>query len=84
MKTKRTYNLSTETVDMVRRLVEEQQVAPSQDALVEQALTNFFMALRYEQEARQFAEAASDPEIREELTLLEREFALADHETWSE
>jgi hypothetical protein len=84
MKTKRTYNLSAATVDMVRRLVEEQHLAPSQDALVEMALADFFMAVRHEEEARQFAEAADDPEMRAELDLLEAEFASADRETWPE
>jgi hypothetical protein len=84
MKTKRTYNLSTDIVDTVRRLVEEQGLAPSQDTLVEWALTDFFMAVRHAEEARQFADAATDPEIVAELALLEAEFATADRETWPE
>jgi hypothetical protein len=84
MKAKRTYNLSPATIDAVRRLVEEQHLAPSQDALVEMALADFFMAIRHEEEARRFAEAAEDPEIKAELDLLEAEFASADRETWPE
>ena len=75
MRIRQVYSLLAKTVDMVRRLVEKQQVAPSQDALVERAPIDFFMAVRYEQEARQFAQAATDPEILEEVALLEREFA---------
>lgn len=84
MQTKRTYNLSAATVDAVRRLVEEQHLAPSQEALVEMALADFFMAVRHEEEARRFAAAAVDPGVRAELDLLEAEFAPADRETWPE
>jgi len=84
MKIKRTYNLSAATVAAVRALVEQYHVAPSQDALVEMALTDFRMARLHAEEARQFAEAAADPAVAAELNLLEREFAGADRETWPE
>ena len=84
MKVKRTYNLSEQTVTTVREMVEQRHVAPTQDALVEMALTDFFMALRYADEARVFGEAANDPEVAAELALLEAEFAAADRETWPE
>ena len=83
MKTKRTYNLSSETVAQVRMLV-QRRVAPSQDALVEMALEDFFMAVRHADEAQQFAEAALDPELVAEAAQLEAEFRTADLETWPE
>lgn len=82
MKVKRTYNLSEGTVAMVRELVEEWHVAPSQDALVERALSDFILALRHQEEARRFEEAARDPDIVAEMELLEQEFRGADRETW--
>jgi len=84
MKVKRTYNLSEATVAAVRELVEKEHVASSQDALVEMALADFFMALRYREEARRFEEARHDPEIASELALLEQEFRSADREIWPE
>ena len=84
MRIKRTYNLRADTVAAVRELVEERRLAPSQDALVEMALEDFFMAVRHADEARQFAEAVRDPEIAREITALEREFQTADREIWPE
>jgi len=84
MKVKRTYNLSEQTVTTVREMVEQHHVAPTRDALVEMALTDFFMALRHADEARVYREAANDPELAAELALLEAEFATADRETWPE
>jgi hypothetical protein len=84
MKVKRTHYLSETTVAAVRDLVEREHIAPSQDALVEMALADFFMALRYREEARRFDEARDDPEIAAEVALLEQEFRGADHETWPE
>ena len=82
MKTQRTFTLTAGTAEQMRRLVEEEHVAPSQDALVERALSDFFMTLRHAREARLFAEAARDPELQAEIALLEREFPTADRETW--
>jgi hypothetical protein len=82
MKTQQTYTLSTRTVETVRRLVEEEQVAPSRDVLVERALADYFLIVRHEREARQFAAAAADPEIQAEIADLEQAFAWADRETW--
>src|SRR5262249_20529976 len=81
MKTQQTFSLTTQTMEMVQRLVAE-QVAPNQDALVERALADFFLALRYEREAAQFAAAAEDPDVQSELAGLEEAFASADRETW--
>lgn len=82
MKMKRTYNLEAATVATVREFVEHRRLALSQDALVETALGDFFMAVRHAEETRQFAAAADDPEIAREIAILEREFQGADRETW--
>ena len=84
MKMQCTYSLPVEIVDQVRHLVEEQRIAPSQDALVERALVDFLMAQRHKIEARIFAEAAADPEVQAELACLERECSPLDRETWPE
>jgi len=84
MKMQCTYSLPVEIVDQVRHLVEEQRIAPSQDALVERALVDFLMAQRHKIEARIFAQAAADPEVQAELACLERECSPLDRETWPE
>lgn len=84
MKMKRTYNLEAATVATVRELVEYRHLAPSQDALVETALGDFFLTVRHAEEAKQFAAAAEDPEIARELGTLEREFQGPDREIWPE
>jgi hypothetical protein len=84
IRVKRTYNLSAETVKKIRDLVEKRQVAPSQDALVEMALRDFFRALQDAEEARLWSAAASDPDLLAETALLEAEFKTADLETWPE
>jgi hypothetical protein len=64
MKTKRTYTISTEAVATVKRLLEELRLAPSQDALVEQAIVEFARRARDEEHARLWEQAASDPEFQ--------------------
>lgn len=80
MKVQRTSNSDVTTVATVRDLVEQRHLAPSQDALVETALGDFFLAVRYAEEARRFAAAADEPGIAREFGLLEREFQRADRE----
>jgi predicted transcriptional regulator len=84
IRTKRTYNLSDETVRKVRELVEGRQVAPSQDALVEMALREFFRVRQDAEEAQLWSAAATDPDLMAEAALLEAEFRTADRETWPE
>jgi hypothetical protein len=84
IRVKRTYNLSEGTVEKVRELVEKGHVAPSQDALVEMALTDFIRALQDAEEARLWSAAASDPALSAEAALMEVEFGTADLETWPE
>jgi hypothetical protein len=50
----------------VRRLVEENHVAPSQDALVERAIRLYERHLRDVEDQARWAVAASDPEFQAE------------------
>lgn len=81
-KTKRTYNISPEAVATVKRLVEELRLAPSQDALVEQAIADFARRVRDAQHARLWKQAASDPEFQAEIGQLEAGFAGDDLRAW--
>ena len=67
MRVKRTYNLREDLVLAVRDAVDERHVAPSQDALVERALADLLLALKYADEARQFSELARDPSVQTEI-----------------
>ena len=78
MRVKRTYNLEESTVLAVRELVEQRGLASSQDALVEQALSDLIIAARYTEEASRFAEAAHDPALAQELDDLDRELGPLD------
>jgi signal transduction histidine kinase len=81
-KTKRTYNISSEAVATVKRLVEELHVAPSQDALVEQAIAELARQVRDAEEARLWEQAAADPEFQAEMRELDEGFAGDDPEVW--
>lgn len=74
MRAKRTYNLSPEVVATVRRLVEEEHAAPSQDALVERAVRLYERQLRDQEEASSWQRAALDPAFRAEQERIWREF----------
>lgn len=78
MRVKRTYNLEESTVLAVRALVEQRGLAPSQDALVEQALSDLIIAARHVDEAESFAAAAADPALQAELAALDRELGPLD------
>jgi hypothetical protein len=65
-KTKRTYNISPEAVALVKHLVEERHLAPSQDALVEQAIAELARRVRDADDARLWEQAASDGEFQAE------------------
>jgi hypothetical protein len=73
-RTKRTYNLSEQTVATVKRLVEELHLARSQDALVEQAIAEYARRARDVEEARLWEQAATDSEFQAEIRELEAEF----------
>lgn len=78
---KRTYNLSSEVIATVRRLA-ERRVAPSQDAVVEMAITNLARRIRETEEAQAWAQAARDFLFNAETDRLDAEFMQADRETW--
>jgi hypothetical protein len=82
IKTKRTYNLSEQTVRAVRELADEYGVAPSQDAVVELAVDELRRRLRDADEARRWAAARSDPGFVGEASEIETAYQAADAETW--
>jgi hypothetical protein len=82
MKTKRTYNISADVVTTVKRLIEEQHAAPSQDALVEQAVMELARRLRDVDDTRLWHEAAVDAAFQAEAKALDNEFAANDDEAW--
>ena len=77
-RTKRTYNLSPEVVAIVKRLVESDGVAPTQDALVERAILQFERHLRDAQDARRWEQAADDGTFRAEQQRIFRRFGRDD------
>jgi hypothetical protein len=81
-KTKRTYNISTEAVETVKRLVEEQHLASSQDALVEQAINELARRVQDAADARLWQEAAGDGEFQTEALQIDAEFAADDAQAW--
>jgi len=82
LKTKRTYNLSPQTIATVQTLVAERGIAPTQDALVELAVDELARHVREADEAEAWAAAASDPEFAAEVDALEALYRTADRETW--
>lgn len=82
MKTKRTYNITSEAVATVKRLVEERHIAPSQDALVEQAIRELDRRFRDIDEALLWQRAAEDAEFQAEAQELDRAFASDDLTAW--
>lgn len=81
---KRTYNLSPDTVLTVKRLVEDRQVAPTQDALVEEAITEMARRIRDADDTISWEQAASDPAFRDESAELDRAFRSEEHAAWDE
>ena len=82
LKTKRTYNLSRRTIETVQALVNEHQVAPTQDALVELAVDELARRIRDADEADAWAAAAADPAFTAEAAELEAAYRTVDVETW--
>jgi len=78
---KRTYNLSSTTVEKVKSLASH-RLSISQDALVEMAVDDLARRLIEEDEAKLWAEAASDPEFVRETSELLAAYSRADRETW--
>lgn len=81
-KTKRTYNISQDAVATVKRLVEEEHLAPSQDALVEQAINDLARRVRDADDARLWQEAAADSDFQTESRQIDAEFSPDDLHAW--
>ena len=79
-KTKRTYNLSADTVHRVRDLAGRVDTAPSQDGVVELAVERLYQDVRDQEEARLWAKASGDPEFRSEMQAIASEYR--DKESW--
>ena len=79
---KRTYNLTPATVRAVRELADDYHAAPTQDAVVELAVSELARRLRDEQESAAWEAAAADPAFRAEAQGIEDAYRDADRETW--
>jgi len=79
-RTKRTYNLSQQTVARVRELSARYGAAPSQDGVVELAVERLYRDVREAEEARAWAEAADDPAFRAQMKQVARDYDEPD--TW--
>ncbi len=67
-KSKRTYNLSEETVHHVRELAGRYGTAPTQDGVVELAIERLHRQVIDEEEAGQWDASTEDPEFRQEMS----------------
>ncbi len=81
-KEKRTYNLTPATVRAVRELADEYHAAPTQDAVVELAVSELARNLRDADEARAWEVAGTDPDFVSEAQEIEDAYGGADRETW--
>ena len=81
-KEKRTYNLTAATVRAVRELADDYHAAPTQDAVVELAVSELARRLRDAEEAHTWEVAGADPEFIGEAQELEDAYRGADRETW--
>ena len=79
-KIKRTYNLGAATIRRVRELAKLQDVAASQDAVVELAVERLYQEVRARQEAAAWDEAAADPTFTSEATRIQADYG--DTEAW--
>jgi predicted transcriptional regulator len=81
-KEKRTYNLTAATVRAVRELADEYHAAPTQDAVVELAVSELARRLRDEAESAAWEAAAADGGFVGEAQGIEDVYRSADRETW--
>ena len=79
-RTKRTYRISPRAQARVRELASRYGVAASQDAVVEAAVDRLYREVEAQAEADRWAEAAVDPEFRDEASGIARAFDVA--EAW--
>ncbi len=77
-KAKRSYNLRLSTIELVKRLVDVEHIAPTQDALVERAIGKLARTLQEDIDARAWSRAARDPSVSAEDAQIEQEFPLTD------
>jgi hypothetical protein len=82
VKVKRTYNLSPAAIATVKRLVEVEHVAPSQDALVEHAIAELDRLVRDAHDARLWSQAAHDPAFQAEIRQIDEDLPAPDLEAW--
>ena len=73
MRMKRTYNLSPTAIATVKRLVEVDHLAATQDALVEQAIVELDRAVHDARDERLWSAAALDAEFQAELARIDVE-----------
>lgn len=76
---KQSYNISREAVETVKRLVDEQHLALSQDALVEQAINELARRVQDAVDARLWGEATADDEFQAEALQIDAEFSVLEH-----
>ena len=79
-KSKRTYNLSPETVERVRVLASRADLAPTQDAVVELAIDQLYRQVTDREEAALWTRAYEDEGFRNEMRTLASE--LDTHTSW--
>ena len=77
---KATFNLSTDILDALDEIM-AQGVAPSKNALVEQALTKEVKELKRQLRKQQWKEAVKDPLFLKDMDKIEGDFKYADAET---
>ncbi len=82
MKVKRTYNLSPAAIATVKRLVEVEGVASSQDALVEHAIAELDRIVRDAHDAYLWSKAAEDQEFQAELEQIDKQLPGDDMGRW--
>jgi hypothetical protein len=79
-RTKRTYRISARTQARVRELASRYGIAGSQDAVVEAAVDRLYREVEAQAETERWADAAADPEFRDEAAGIARIFDSA--EAW--
>lgn len=82
MRTKRSYNLSAATIATVKRLVEVDHVAATQDALVEQAIAELDRVVQDAHDAQAWSDAARDEEFQAEIARFASDFPPEDPAIW--
>jgi hypothetical protein len=75
---KRTYNLSPESVEQVRRLAGEAGLANSQDGIIELAIERLYREVRNRDEAAAWTSAAHDQAFQSEVRELDAVYGAAE------